>query len=135
VLRYLTDRTLIGDDESCWPWLLSTGSHGYGQGWDGVTVRTAHSMWWEAMYGPVPKGLTIDHICHNRVCQNVAHMRLLTNRENGKDNGFATRTHCPSGHEYTPGNTRYQLKVRPGRRPYRKCKTCQQARNDTRRTS
>lgn len=89
----------------CWQWQLSSGSHGYGNAYNGTTVVLAHRMSFEAFRGPIPTGLTVDHICRNRMCVNPAHLRLLTNVENARDNGFATRTHCPRGHEYTPENT------------------------------
>jgi hypothetical protein len=138
LLRYLTDRTLIGDDESCWPWLLSAGSHGYGQGYWQGRQELAHVLWWEVYHGSVPnrgrdpEQNTLDHVCHNRECVNPYHLRILVNRENARDNGYATRTHCPQGHEYTPENTRHIKTVRPGRGPARQCIACQNAYNASR---
>lgn len=57
--------------------------------WDGymqVTVDgrrgRAHKVAWELANGPVPKGLTLDHLCRNRICCEVAHLEPITNREN-----------------------------------------------------
>lgn len=84
--------------EECWPWRLSTGSHGYGQvGWQrddgrpGTAGTTAHRVAWLAANGPIPEGLTVDHACRNPICCNPAHLRLLTNRENAADNRQARR--------------------------------------------
>lgn len=78
--------------DECWPWLQSTASHGYGQTWDGVTVRLAHRVGWAlANEQQVPDGMTVDHICHNRTCINPDHLRLLTNVENARDNRAAQR--------------------------------------------
>lgn len=103
----------------------STGSHGYAQiGWygeDGKTqMRLGHRVAWEARHGPIPDGLTVDHLCHNRRCVNVDHLRLLTNRENGQRNGRHGHAdwplgQCPNGHPDSERNRR-------GR-----CRTCSAA--------
>lgn len=108
----------------CWPWKLSTGSHGYGQiGWknpDGSRFgTTAHRVVWEAIHGPIPGGLTIDHECRNRTCCNPLHLRLLTNVENARLNGNAIKTHCKRGHPFDEENTGRDAK---GNRSCRKCK-------------
>jgi hypothetical protein len=110
----------IGASDECWPWVKSTASHGYGQTWDGTTVRLAHRVAWTLANGPIPAGMTIDHLCRNRRCCNPAHLRLLTNLENARDNGPARRTHCPRGHEYAGEN----LYVSP--RGDRRCRVCAQ---------
>ena len=106
VARVLSKAHLDGD---CLVSDYSTGSHGYSQiGWHVGSRRVArlgHRVVWEAAHGVPPQGMTIDHICRNRRCINLDHLRLLTNVENARDNGFATRTHCPHGHEYSPENT------------------------------
>lgn len=113
------DRVDIGTDVECWPWLQSTGSHGYGQSWDGVTVRLAHRMAWTLHHGEqVPNGMTVDHICRNRVCCNPGHLRLMTNVENARRNGASQRTHCPTGHPYDDENTYRDPQG------HRTCRTC-----------
>ena len=107
----------------------STGSHGYGQvGWHAAArgrsvMQTVHRVAWFAAHGPIPDGMTVDHICRNRKCINVDHLRLLTNVENARNNGFAIRTHCPKGHTYDETNTR-----RDGR-GHRRCIACANDRN------
>ena len=100
----------------------STGSHGYSQiGWqqdDLNHTRLGHRVAWEAVRGPIPDDLTVDHICRNRRCCNVEHLRLLPNVDNARDNGPARRTHCPQGHQYDEANTY----VNP--RGHRFCRAC-----------
>lgn len=66
----------------------SVGSHGYAQvGWQeggDRTVLLAHRAAWESTFGPIADGMTVDHLCRNRRCVNVAHMRLLSNFENAR---------------------------------------------------
>lgn len=97
--------------ETCWLWTGAVGSHGYGNfAVDGrraspKTVR-AHKFAYEAVLGPVPAGLELDHLCRVRNCVNPDHMEPVTRRENlVRGIGFpavnAKKAHCPQGHEYT----------------------------------
>jgi hypothetical protein len=42
----------------------------------------AHRVAYEALVGPIPDGMTIDHLCRNKRCLNPAHMELVTRGEN-----------------------------------------------------
>jgi HNH endonuclease len=114
----------------------SVGSHGYSQiGWQESGARMlllGHRAAWIAAYGAIPDGLTVDHICRNRKCINVDHLRLLTNLENARDNGFASRTHCPLGHPYDEANTYRSPSGGRTRRNGRKCRTCAKQRQKDR---
>lgn len=110
----------MSNASGCWTWLQSTASHGYGQTWDGVTVRLAHRVAWTLWHREqIPEGLTIDHLCRNRRCVNPLHLRLLTNVENARLNGASQRTHCPRGHPYEGDNLRINAKG------HRLCRECQ----------
>lgn len=50
---------------------------------NGKTVR-AHRWAWEHFNGPIPEGLTIDHLCRTRTCMNPNHMELVTPSENSR---------------------------------------------------
>src|SRR5690606_3805559 len=41
-------------------------------------VTMAANVIWEAVHGPIPEGKEVDHICHNPLCRNIEHYRLLT---------------------------------------------------------
>lgn len=105
----------------------STGSHGYAQiGWhdEGRTImRLAHRVAYEAAHGPIPDGMTVDHICRNRRCVNPRHLRLLSNRVNATLNGNALKTECPQGHPYDEANT--SLRRHRSGRLHRFCRACQ----------
>lgn len=58
-------------------------SHGYGA--ISVNARTTpvHVAMWIAARGPLPEGdWTIDHLCYNRACVNIAHLELVSRAEN-----------------------------------------------------
>lgn len=42
----------------------------------------AHRVMYVAANGPIPDGLTIDHLCERRACCNPAHLRAVPHREN-----------------------------------------------------
>lgn len=84
----------------------STASHGYAQvGWreDGKShMRLVHRLAWEHANGPIPDGMTVDHLCHNRRCLRIDHLRLLTNLDNARRNrpgrDFPVGLFCHRGH-------------------------------------
>jgi len=90
----------------------------------------AHRAVYELLVGPIPTGMTLDHVkangCTSRACVNPAHLEPTTVRENIiRGIGPATaaarnaaKTHCPRGHPYDARNTRLD---RQGRRH---CKAC-----------
>lgn len=87
---------------NCWISNYSVASHGYAQiGWDtkaeGHSVVGAHRAAWTHHNGPIPDGLTIDHLCRQRRCVNPDHLRLLTNVENASDNGMKPHRDLPAG--------------------------------------
>ena len=105
VRRRIWDRVEIRSLSQCWPWKLSTGSHGYGQvGWSlgrrhRAAMTTAHRVVWQAVFGPIPEGLTVDHGCRNPICCNPCHLTLRSNPDNAADNRQAQRG---------PGRTSYK---------------------------
>lgn len=102
----------------CHVWLGAAQSKGYGSVTDrqGGTML-AHRAAWEQANGPIPEGMTVDHICRNKRCVNVEHMELVTAAENTA-RAARSRRYCPRGHEYTAENT-----VTNGR-GWRFCRTC-----------
>lgn len=118
---------------TCWLWTAYKLKAGYGT----ITINgksvLAHRWAFEALIGPIPEGLTIDHLCKNTSCVNPYHMETVTLRENvlraapwkkacvasGKVQSAKTR--CPEGHEYDAENTYVTPKGR------RDCKECRRA--------
>ena len=73
-------------DTKCREWTAartggSDGKH-YGAFRFNGKVGYAHRFAWEARRGPIPDGLTVDHLCRNTLCVFVRHLRLLPRHEN-----------------------------------------------------
>lgn len=107
------------DPDHCWLWTGGRATTGYGTFMIRKnpihTVAYAHRMAYTLVVGPIPPGLTIDHLCRVRACVNPKHMEPVTLAENISR---ATRYVCRHGHEFTPENTY----VRPN--GYRMCRVC-----------
>lgn len=90
----------------CWIWTGCKTHDGYGNfGVGGVLrIAKAHRFSYELLIGPIPSGLTLDHLCRNRSCVNPTHLEPVTIRENTlRGDTLAARksqqTHCGRGHE------------------------------------
>lgn len=108
----------VNKTESCWEWSGGKSPAGYGT----FSIRDtdplyAHRVAYEALVGPIPSGLDLDHLCRNRGCVNPAHLEPVTRKVNilrgesimAKN---ARKTHCRRGHEFTPENTRIRANGR-----------------------
>ena len=120
---YLQDKISPEPNTGCWLWTSYEIGNGYG----------CHRKVYEALKGPIPHGLSLDHLCRVRCCVNPDHLEPVTHEENvrrgecGVNN--RVKTHCPRGHEYTAGNTRvYKGKRWTGRF----CRECERLRSVTR---
>lgn len=94
----------------CWLWTRVKTPQGYGLFWNGQRRVGAHRYSYERFVGPIPTGLTIDHLCRVHSCINPQHLEAVTNRENALRGVSpvaqrARQTHCKRGHEFTPENT------------------------------
>lgn len=102
----------VRPETDCWEWWSDRNKWGYGKCWDSETGthRQAHRVAWTIFTGtPIPEGLTVDHLCMNKVCVNPAHMELVTRSENGRRGQEwqqAGGRFCRLGaHPMTPQNT------------------------------
>lgn len=110
----------------CWLFIGNINRGGYGRLSINGRHTFAHRASWELSNGPIPDGLTIDHLCRTRSCINPKHMELVTIGENvlrgiGITARNVKKTHCPKGHEYNEKNTK-------GRDGKRHCGVCERER-------
>jgi hypothetical protein len=90
----------------CWLWLAYVMPTGYSFWQIGRRKTTAHRFAYELVYGPIPDGLHIDHLCKTRSCVRPSHLEAVTQAENNRRAAKVRgrKTHCPRGHEYAGEN-------------------------------
>ena len=117
----------------CWIWTASTTDQGYGHFYIGKVngvkrTKAVHRIAYESEVGPVPNGMTLDHLCRNRACVNPAHLEPVSRGENvlrgqSPSAKAARKTECVRGHSLTGDN----LYIRPDGGG-RQCRTCNRER-------
>lgn len=100
----------IGAPDECWPWQGAKSNTGYGQFSLGGKTVLAHRTAYELFVGPIPDGLTLDHLCRNRICANTKHLEPVSMAENwarGESTSAINkrRTECQRGHAFDEENT------------------------------
>lgn len=111
-----------GHGTECWVWTASTKGNGYGEFSLGGKMLKAHRVSYAWNAGPIPDGLTLDHLCRNRACVNPHHLEPVSMRENtlrgkGPSAACSRKDRCKHGHPFTEENTWVG-----GQR--RRCRTC-----------
>lgn len=121
----------VGLAHECWNWkaFVHPAGYGYFQMGRGRTAY-AHRVSYLFYVGPVPDGMTLDHLCRNRACVNPTHLEVVSNKVNAlRGDSFsaenARKTHCKAGHPLSGENL--YLKHRPNGTVSRICLTCRRA--------
>jgi len=91
------DRT---ETEGCWLWLGRLNEWGYGHFQRTLTpgvhrTEKAHRFAFALLVGPIPDGLTIDHLCGRPACVRPDHLEAVTNAENLRRRHARRRTEGP----------------------------------------
>lgn len=127
----------LPDVNGCLNW-TGTKTWGYGQFALKLSGRRspvkAHRFAYELLVGPIPEGMTLDHLCRNRGCVNVSHLEAVPMHINWRRGESPTaqnsrKTHCKHGHALTPDN----IYTPPKRANARYCLKCAELANQRRR--
>ncbi len=89
----------------CWLWVGFRNPLGYGHISINKRPHQAHRVMYELFKGPIPDGLTLDHLCRNPSCVNPDHLDPVTMRENtlrgiGPSAMNAVKMLCKRGHPF-----------------------------------
>lgn len=125
----------VNKTETCWLWTggaISSNHLRYGAFYVKKDRILAHRFSYESCVGPIPAGLTIDHVkargCASTLCVNPAHLEAVTlvvNVMRGAGMGaiHAAQTHCHRGHPLSGENLRMELGGKA-----RRCLACRRLR-------
>lgn len=119
--KRLAAKTLPEPNSGCYLFIGAVGPNGYGRlgvGSRGSGTIYAHRASYEIHVGPIPHGLTIDHLCRNKLCVRPAHLEAVTATENTR-RAAVVKTSCPQGHPINDLNTQQGVG-----RAGRQCRVC-----------
>jgi HNH endonuclease len=132
------NRLITKQQDGCWLVHTTNSSDGYSR-WrykPGSREFYCHVWAYLAFIGPIPDGMTVDHLCHSaavergeceggvecphRRCANPDHLELVTMSEQSLRQNHANRrkTECPKGHPLSGDNL---IVWKDGKR---RCRTC-----------
>lgn len=94
--------------DGCWLWTAAK-CNGYGYFKADRWMR-AHRWAYQHFKGPIPHGLTLDHLCRQPACVNPDHLEAVpigvnVSRGTGLTVVNANKTHCSQGHPFDLINT------------------------------
>lgn len=91
-------------------------------GYANYSGKGAYRLAYSRFVGPIPDGMTVDHLCFNITCVEPSHLRLLTNLANARNRAnrrqIVPDDECVHGHRFDDLNTY----VKPNGE--RQCRAC-----------
>lgn len=116
---------ILENENGCWLWQGAVFNKPYGQYGQirlltkaGSKVSRAHRVSYEHFVDKIPKGLELDHLCHETLCVNPDHLEAVTHTENMKRRKDSNLPNCKHGHTYTSETTYINTRGR------RECRIC-----------
>lgn len=135
----------------CWNWTGNPDKDGYASTALAGKRLLVHRIAYTLLVGEIPKGLTLDHLCRNKLCVNPDHLEPVTGAENVRRhwrlmNRRDTYTRvrpapktqrargadgkpiqCKNGHKLDPSNTLLSRRSRDSGTIRSRCAVCQHA--------
>lgn len=94
--RHHDSRIVVSMQTDCWHWVGATSHAGYGEVKINGKRDLAHRVAYQAINGPIPRGLMVRHSCDRPTCVNPVHLQVGTQAENMQD--MVSRGRQSKGH-------------------------------------
>jgi hypothetical protein len=107
--------------DDCWLWKAGKFADGYGTFRVGRKMVHTHRHAWIMEYGEISDDLELDHICLNRACVRLDHLRLTTHKQNmeNRRNAFANSKSGARGVVWAADRKKWRTAVGHGGKCYR----------------
>ena len=108
----------VRHEGDCIVWTGSRIGNGYSQFRVHGKQVLVHRYAWERVNGPIPDGMFIDHICHNRTCVKIDHLRLASSSENLSNRKGPHPTSKSGARNVSFHQGRWAVRVTKNRKPH-----------------
>jgi hypothetical protein len=82
LLQHIYAKVAIDDQTLCFRYLGGDNGQDYGRMWADGKMQSVHRLIQEVFHGPIPPDKEVHHTCGVRSCCNIAHLALVSHREN-----------------------------------------------------
>jgi len=82
LLEKIYGRIHIDEDTLCFRYLGGDNGQDYGRMWAHGKNHSVHRVMQEIFHGPIPPDKEVHHLCGVRNCCNIAHLALVSHRDN-----------------------------------------------------
>lgn len=95
----------------CLIWTGTKNAAGYGSIWVMGRMVLTHRYSWERANGPIPEGMEIDHICHNRACASPGHLRAVSRSQNNSNRAGAMPGSLSGARNVSPNRSKWEVQI------------------------
>jgi hypothetical protein len=82
LLQKIYGRIHIDEDTMCFHYIGGDNGQDYGRMWAHGKNHSVHRVMYGVFHGPIPPDKEVHHLCGVRNCCNIAHLTLVSHREN-----------------------------------------------------
>jgi hypothetical protein len=82
LLQKIYGRIHVDEDTLCFRYVGGNNGQDYGRMWADGKMQSVHRLMYDLFHGPIPPDKEVHHTCGVRSCCNIAHLALVSHRDN-----------------------------------------------------